>query len=126
MHPGGRIEDVFIKRPVLSEAFGELIEPGLVAELVGRPGVGPDVICNGLSVTGLIHETRMPLRLPVSNSFSLSHDEGVGGLGRGQSVSAQRRLALLEGPSSETVSKPLPNCSGWSMTADFLLEISCQ
>jgi hypothetical protein len=55
MHPRGGIENVIVKLFIFSEFLRQPIEPGLMAEFIGGPGVLPDVIFNRYSVPGFWH-----------------------------------------------------------------------
>ena len=55
VQPGGGMKDVVIVGLTLGQAFGELVKPGLVAELVRRLRLGADVGLDGLAVTGFRH-----------------------------------------------------------------------
>jgi len=55
MQPGGCKDYVLIEWLVNGELAGKSEKSWLMAELVGRFGLGPDVIDDGLAVVGLCH-----------------------------------------------------------------------
>jgi hypothetical protein len=67
VHPGGGKEHVIVARLTLGEPFGELVKPGLVAELVRRLRLGADVFNNGFPVSGFSHGARIAAAWVVSN-----------------------------------------------------------
>jgi hypothetical protein len=67
VHPGRGKEDVIVVRLTLGEPFGELVKPGLVAELVRRLRLGADVFNNGFPVSGFSHSARIAAARVVSN-----------------------------------------------------------
>ena len=67
VQPGRGIQDVVIVRLTLREPFRELVEPGLVTELVRRLRLGPDVLNDSFSISGLTHGTKVVGSLLISN-----------------------------------------------------------
>ena len=59
VEPRGSIKDFVIERLILRELFCELVKARLVAEFVGRVGLGADVIGDGGAVIGVGHERKL-------------------------------------------------------------------
>src|SRR5205823_5296793 len=55
VQPGRGVEDVIVERFVLRELLREFVETRLMAELIGRIGLGADVLGNSVAVVGFWH-----------------------------------------------------------------------